>query len=148
MSTANKNHKHMELNSGVGSPSPQKTYHNRADDPSDTLHICTDVLTDRGCNKGGQCRLRHHATPGKCLKCGEWAEGGLAQGESDYEEGTTIEDVVQHLSSEASPKETHPTLPSPLLDIGATHCLMPLIPPGLEHVDTLGDGVVSDLPFV
>eukprot|EP00971_Amphidinium_carterae_P276411 5485023-Amphidinium_carterae.1 len=53
-----------------GSPSPQRTYHNRDNDPSDTRPICTDFLTDRGCNKGGQCRLRHPPTPGKCLRCG------------------------------------------------------------------------------
>eukprot|EP00971_Amphidinium_carterae_P067657 1339844-Amphidinium_carterae.1 len=41
---------------------PPSTYRNRDDNPNDKRPICPEFLKDRGCNKGGQCTMRHPTT--------------------------------------------------------------------------------------
>eukprot|EP00971_Amphidinium_carterae_P263536 5228263-Amphidinium_carterae.2 len=200
---------------GAGGKPPNTFYRNRDDNPNDTRPICPEFLKDRGCNKGGQCTMRHPTRVGKCLRGGakghsvseclrprrdvppkdgkggnpkpkgtpkpprggrgrgtgggrggnprtnnsEWLEGAdpnqeweydadyyeAAEGEDDYEEGTTvpsgvtIEDVTDQPSAGAayvipgySPtpsamltaRESTPL--TPILDTGASHCLLPV----------------------
>eukprot|EP00971_Amphidinium_carterae_P252802 5019086-Amphidinium_carterae.4 len=155
---------------------PPSIYRNRDDNPNDTRPICPEFLKDRGCNKGGQCTMRHPTRVGKCLRCGAKGhsvseclrprrdvprrttrEEDLSQKvlpnplaadvgmeEDDYEEGTTvppgatIEDVTDQPSASAaniipwySPEPSamltarESTPLTPILDTGASHCLLP-----------------------
>eukprot|EP00971_Amphidinium_carterae_P250010 4962964-Amphidinium_carterae.1 len=186
MSTANKNHKHMELNSGMMLKLMEqrrvKMARVRVKTKAKIKRERTRKVRQKGITLPSE-DLPQPRRHGKCLRCGgkghsvqecrrprrdkpapkpqpkpgkgasdaKWAEGDLAQGESDYVEGTTIgetsyvethlsfavvevEDYTPHKTTrthdphhEASPKETHPTLPSPLLDTGATVTLQPIV---------------------